>query len=300
MITLSLCIQYQLLICDWPRMDEEILRWETDPVEVAWRVRKKLGINEVHLLQLCCWAMDGTIKQRRLAGLLLYELHEAATIREHDIKAHCYFPEFSVECGPFLDDGAVPAEDIARRLLVGGPRYQADFAAAIERMYGAYPYCGKADGQDWYNVAPAKRLHRFARLLETAARRTSPDDAGRLKTFEALTELGKAQRENAIEKAAARREEAMRCRPAWVESDRSEAPVASTSGRGSSSSRPPAPTIVGHTSFRRPEAARRSLSDELDDYLDNDPHIRAHMEVANEHAYYHTCALPSINMFVRK
>ena len=171
-------------------MDEELLRWEIDADVLAARP----CVNEAHLLQLCCWAMDGTMKQRRLAALLLHELHEVATIREEDIHNHVHFAPFVVACDAFLANGDVFAEDIMNRLRVDSTHYHANFAAAMENMYGDYPYCGKAVAEDMRNLDTAAHLGHFARLVSALARKPLQGHSDPLQKFKALTKLGKAHR----------------------------------------------------------------------------------------------------------
>ncbi len=74
------------------RTEYEVFLWEAKGTPSGPCSRPSL--NEMRLLKLCCWALSGTLAQRRLASMLLDDLDEAAFITREDGLEHDHACDF--------------------------------------------------------------------------------------------------------------------------------------------------------------------------------------------------------------
>ena len=97
-------------------MDYEVFQWEGRR-EVG-RPCERPSFNEMRLLQLCCWAMGGTLAQKRIAGMLLDDLDEARFIARDDVLEHDHAADFFTAFQRSFKDGPVSADAYVGSRLV--------------------------------------------------------------------------------------------------------------------------------------------------------------------------------------
>jgi len=226
------------------RMEYEVFLWEAKGKRGGPCPRPSL--NEVRLLKLCCWAMGGTLAQRRLASMLLHDLEGAALIERKDVLEHGHAIDFWTAFGPSFKDGPISADAYLKRLLCTQKEFQPDLLAKAERLYGSYMYCGDVVGEYPGHAVAYGYLVEFAQKLSLLSHSDDLKDADVVKQFETLTALGSVhwdfQARGDPQRRAAASQALFRPWPAWLprartdlhESDNSGKPEATSSACGPS------------------------------------------------------------------
>ena len=174
-------------------MEYEVFLWEAKGKPGGPCSRPSL--NETRLLKLCCWALSGTLAQRRLASMLLDDLDKAASIQREHVLEHDHAFHFWDAFERSFEDGPVSADAYMGRLYPNQKEFDPSFFAKAERLYGPFIYCGDVVGEYPGHAVAFGYLKNFAEKLSLLSRRENLKDADVVKQFEALTALGKAHKD---------------------------------------------------------------------------------------------------------